>query len=123
MNQRPTTQARCVGACRVDLSGSRDRQVIPAEVLTWWVAGTSRVENHIKARYEDDSDEELTDAVRMVLDKDPSLDAGRVRARALDHTVILEGAVRGEADRRLAALDCWYIPGVEGVDNRLEVLE
>ena len=94
-----------------------------AEVLTWWVAGTTRVENDIEAHYEDDSDEELTDAVRMVLDKDPSLDAGRVRARALNHTVVLEGAVRSDANRSRATLDCWYIPGVEDVDNRLQVLE
>jgi len=95
-----------------------------AEVLCWWVPGTSRVENRIHVQPpEQDSDEELAEAVHVVLEKDPSLDAGQIQVRTRDRRVQLAGRVRSEVNRRRASRDCWFIPGVHGVDNQLQVVE
>jgi osmotically-inducible protein OsmY len=95
-----------------------------AEVLAWWAPGASRVRNRIVVRPpERESDDELTDAIRMVLEKDPSVDASQVHVRVKEGAVTLEGAVRAEANREIASRDCWYIPGVHAVDNRLRVVD
>lgn len=93
-----------------------------AEVLAWWVPGTARVENRLRVYPpEEDNDDEITDAVRIILEKDPSLDGEEIRARTRERTVTLEGTVRTRENSRIAWYDCWYIPGVHQVDNRLQV--
>ena len=93
-----------------------------AEVLAWWVPGTSRVENRMRVYPpEEDNDDEISDAVRIVLEKDPSLDGEQISARTRERTVTLEGTVRTSENRRLAWYDCWYVPGVHAVENHLRV--
>lgn len=94
-----------------------------AELLAWWVPGTSRVENRIHVQPpEEDSDTELTEAVRIALEKDASLDAGQIHVQTRDREVTLEGSVRSEINRTIASRDCWYIPGVHAVHNQLRVM-
>lgn len=93
-----------------------------AEVITWWIPGCQDVDNRLHVEpAERDSDAEITDAVRLVLDKESSLDATQVSARTRDREVYLEGVVRSEENKRIASYDCWYIPGVHAVHNHLEV--
>lgn len=93
-----------------------------AEVLAWWSPGTADVENRIRVEpAEQDNDAEITDAVRLVFDKDPSLDAQQIHVITQDSEVRLQGEVGSEAGRRIAAADCWYIPGVHEVHNELHV--
>lgn len=93
-----------------------------AEVLTWWSPGTADVENRIHVEpAERDTDEEISDAVRLVFDKDPTLDAQQIHISTDHARVHLEGEVQSEESRRIAALDCWYIPGVHAVHNELRV--
>lgn len=91
------------------------------EVLVWWTAGVAGVENRLHVMpNETDNDDEISDAVRMVLEKDPSLDAGQISVRVTDAVVTLEGLVPGREHERMASEDVWYIPGVHGVVNHLK---
>ena len=93
-----------------------------AEVLAWWTRGAVRVVDRLRVLpQERDTDEEVTDALEMVLEKDPSLDAGRIAVEVRDHKVTLRGVVSGEDQRRVALRDAWSLAGVADVDNRLEV--
>lgn len=93
-----------------------------AGVLAWWVPGSRDVINGVGLpAAEADSDEETTDAVRIVLEKDPFVNASQVRVTTHDSIVTLEGIVPKEAEREMAELDAWYVFGVDGVENRIEV--
>jgi|HigsolmetaGSP11D_1036233.scaffolds.fasta_scaffold00276_12 Predicted periplasmic or secreted lipoprotein len=93
-----------------------------AEVLAWWVPGTGDVENRIRVQPpEQDADAEITDAIGLVFDKDPSLDAQEIKVTTRNGEVTLEGAVRNEVNARMAVYDCWYVPGVHAVHNRLHI--
>lgn len=93
-----------------------------AELLTWWVPGVGDVVNRLSAgAAEGDADGELADAVRVALEMDPSLPGRQIDITARDGVVRLAGAVDSDEQRRLALLDCWYIPGVAGVEDGLAV--
>lgn len=93
-----------------------------AEVIAWWVPGTADVENRVRVNPpRQDNDEEISEIIRLVFDKDPTLDAEDIRVMVRDQEVTLTGAVTSEVNRRLASYDCWYIPGVHGVRNELQV--
>lgn len=94
-----------------------------AEVLAWWVPGCADVENRIRvAPPENDNDDEINDAVKLVLDKDPTIDAQQISVTTRDGEVTLTGALASEEARRIVGYDCWYIPGVHAVHNRIDVL-
>ncbi len=93
-----------------------------AGVLAWWVPGSRDVVDGLGVEPpEQDHDGEVTDAVRMVLEKDPLVDAARVRVSATNYVVTLEGLVPSESEREMAELDAWYVLGVDKVVNRIEV--
>lgn len=93
-----------------------------AEVLSWWTPGTADVDNRLHVQPpEMDSDDEIADVIRMVLEKEPAIDIAQVQIGVQDRVVSLRGLVRSEENRRIAAWDCWYIPGVHDVQNRIEV--
>lgn len=95
-----------------------------AEVLTWWTSGCQRVENHLEVvPAEDDNDNELSDAVMMVLEKDPLVHAGQIRVGTAAGVVALDGSVASDEERQLAVLDAWYVPGVWNVNDRIRVHE
>jgi osmotically-inducible protein OsmY len=91
-------------------------------VLAWWVPGSCDVINGIAVEPpEDDSDEAILEAVRLVLEKDPFVDASEVRVGVKNALVRLTGVVPSGAEREMAEFDAWYVFGVDRVDNRIEV--
>ena len=93
-----------------------------AGVLAWWVPGSRDVINGIAVEPpEDDSDDAILEAVRLVLEKDPFVDASQIRVGVKNALVRLTGLVPTEAGREMAEFDAWYVFGVDKVDNRIEV--
>lgn len=93
-----------------------------AGVLAWWVPGSLNVDNRLVVRPErDDTNEEVADAVRLVLEKDPLVNAGQITVRAEGLSVVLAGSVNKESERVVAEHDAWYVDGVREVKNMLEI--
>ena len=93
-----------------------------AEVIAWWVPGSCDVHNHMRVRpAEKDNDDEISDAVRMALEKDPMLHAESIDVHTRNREVTLRGAVHSEEQRRMAVYDCWYVPGVHEVHDQMLV--
>lgn len=93
-----------------------------AEALTWWAAGCVAVNNLLTVEpAEEDTDDELTDAVRLLLEKDPLVHADQLRVGTAGGVVELSGSVASDQERRLAVLDAWYITGVWDVIDRIQV--
>lgn len=93
-----------------------------AGVLAWWVPGSRDVINGLaESPSEEDTDDEITDAVRMALEKDPFVNASQIRAATRDSVVTLRGQVPTESEKEMAESDAWYVLGVNGVINELEV--
>lgn len=91
-----------------------------AEVLAWWTAGCELVESRIDVfPLRQEHDEELADVLRLVLDKDPLLDAQQFKVRAENGVVRLEGLAENDEKRRMAVRDCWYVSGVCEVEDRV----
>jgi len=93
-----------------------------AGVLAWWVPGTRDVVNGLGVEPpQEDSDDEIVDAVAIALEKDPFVGAGRVSVSARRGVIVLDGAVRSADERRMAEHDAWFVFGVNGVENRLSI--
>lgn len=93
-----------------------------AGVLAWWVPGSRDVVNGLEEIPEEkDNDAEITDAVRLVLEKDVFVNASQIRVSTSERVVTLEGLVPKEAEKAMAARDAWYVFGVDRVVNRLAV--
>ncbi|HKJ75587.1 MAG TPA: BON domain-containing protein [Gammaproteobacteria bacterium] len=93
-----------------------------AEVLAWWTDGCTLVRNELDVFPEEaDNDNEVTDAVRIVLEKDPLVHADNLRPGTAAGVVTLTGSVASEEEKRLAMLDAWYVPGVFDVVDRIDV--
>lgn len=93
-----------------------------AGVLAWWVPGCRDVANRLAVTPpEEDNDDEITDAVRLVLEKDHLLPADQISVSTKDRVVTLSGLVFREAERKQADSDTWYVDRVRDVVNRVEV--
>jgi osmotically-inducible protein OsmY len=93
-----------------------------AGVLAWWVPGSRDVVNGIAVvPPEEDRDDEMTDAVRIALEKDPFVEAAQVRVATRDRVVTLTGLVRSENERHMAEFDAWCVFGVDRMENEIEV--
>jgi osmotically-inducible protein OsmY len=91
-----------------------------ASVLAWWVPGIRDVINGMEVvPVQEDSDEEIAKAVRLVLEKDPFVNVERIRVRVEKAVVTLEGGAPSAPQQEMAELDAWYVVGVDRVDNRL----
>jgi osmotically-inducible protein OsmY len=94
-----------------------------AGVLAWWKRGSRDVVNLLDVEHPmEDPDGEMTDALRIVLEKDRLVNASQIRGVCRDFTVTLEGGVTAPAEREMAEADAWYLFGVNDVVNRLVVL-
>lgn len=92
-----------------------------AGVLAWWVPGSMDVINSLEVNPEEkDSDDELAEALRLVLEKDPLVDAAAISIKAKDWVVELGGIVKSEAEKQAAEHDAWYVWGVNEVVNRIK---
>lgn len=93
-----------------------------AGVLAWWVPGSRDVINGMEVvPLQEGSDEEIAKAVRLVLEKDPFVNAGRIRVTVKKSVATLEGDAPSVPQKEMAESDAWYVFGVDKVDNRLEV--
>ncbi|MGH8165975.1 MAG: BON domain-containing protein [Woeseiaceae bacterium] len=91
-----------------------------AEALAWWVPGCLDVRNRLYVSPDElDNDAEITDALRLVLEMDPWIDATHLGVHTRDRVVTLTGTLPGEEQKRMAENDAWYIAGVHDVDNRI----
>ena len=93
-----------------------------AEALVWWVDGCEVVDNQLQvAPPEQDSDNEITDVVRMLLEKDPLVHADQLRVGTAGGVVHLDGSVTSEPEKNFAVLDAFCVRGVWDVLDRIEV--
>jgi osmotically-inducible protein OsmY len=93
-----------------------------AGVLAWWVPGSRDVVNALEiSPPETDTDDEITDAVRFALEKDPFVDADPIGVATHERAVTLTGVVSRAVERDMAEEDAWYVFGVEDVRNDLAV--
>lgn len=93
-----------------------------AEVLAWWIPGTTDVDNRLYVTPpEKDTDQEISDAVHMALEKDPRLDAENLNVRTRAREVRLAGALPSNEQRHMAECDAWYVRGVHTVTNDIVV--
>jgi osmotically-inducible protein OsmY len=93
-----------------------------AGVLAWWTPGRRDVVNGLGVEPpENDNDDEVADALRLVLELDPQVDPDQIRVTSRDCVVTLDGFVRTAREKQLAELDAWYLFGVDKVVNNLNV--
>ena len=108
----------------VTLTGTTDNleEKRLAGVLAWWVPGVADVENRIQVEPEQiGTDGDLVDSIRQVFEKDVLVDAARIGVMVQGGSVTLVGTVRSDEERMAAEHDCYYVLGVETVENRLVV--
>jgi osmotically-inducible protein OsmY len=93
-----------------------------AGVMAWWVPGARDVINGIAVEpREDDGPDLIAEAVRIILEKDPFVDAGQIRVGVRRTLVRLTGLVPTETERNAAERDAWCVFGVDNVINEIEV--
>lgn len=95
-----------------------------AAVLAWWTPGCRDVVNELEIKPpEDDNDDEVSDAIRIVLDKDHLLHSDQIYVQVRDRQATLRGYVANENQKWLASRDAWYVDGVRNVINELQVVQ
>jgi osmotically-inducible protein OsmY len=93
-----------------------------AGVLAWWTPGRCDVINALEVRpHYDERDDEVTEALALVLEADPMIDPSQIQPRCKRWVVTLGGAVPTEEQKRRAEMDAWYLSGVDRVINELQV--
>ncbi len=93
-----------------------------AGVMAWWARGCRDVINALQVvPPEEDTDDEIIDAVRLVLEADPYVHAEQIAIGSREHEVTLGGIVSSDDERRRAEQDAWSVCGVENVINQIEV--
>jgi osmotically-inducible protein OsmY len=93
-----------------------------AGLLAWWVPGSRDVVNGLGVTPpETDNDDEITDAVRLALERDPFVNPDQIRVTTSNAVVTLQGLVPTESEREMAEFDAWYIFGVDKVVNEVRV--
>ncbi len=93
-----------------------------AGALAWWIPGTTDVINSLEVTPpEEDSDAEVSDAIRLVFEKDNLIDASAITITTIDWVVTLRGMAGSDAEKNAAEEDAWYVWGVNDVINNLTV--
>ena len=93
-----------------------------AESVVWWMPGTRDVVNGLGVTPpEEDSDDEITDALSMVFEKDPLLKGFKIGVRTDNRVVTLTGTLQTDEQRRAAEADGWCLFGVDRVVNQLQL--
>lgn len=93
-----------------------------AGALAWWVPGSRDVINGLGVEPpEDDTDDEILDALRLVLEKDRLVDETQIKASCSNSVITLRGLVRSDAEKELAEFDAWALFGVDKVINEVEI--
>lgn len=94
-----------------------------AGVLAWWTPGCCDVVNALEVQPpEQDNDDEVSDALSLVLEMDPLIpDPGQIRVHTRNYVVTLEGLVATQAEKDRAEQDAWCLFAVDNVINQLSV--
>lgn len=93
-----------------------------AGVLAWWALGCCDVVNALQVvPAELDNDDEIVEAMHLVLETDPLVRAERIGIGSRDGVVTLEGVVGSQGEKTRAEMDAWCLFAVDDVINRLEV--
>lgn len=93
-----------------------------AGVLAWWSRGCRDVINELAVLpLELDNDYELIDALRLVLESDPFIHADQIGITCNSRMITLHGVVASATESRRAEQDAWYLFGIDGVHNLLQV--
>lgn len=94
-----------------------------AEVLAWWTEGCAFVSNRLNVSPpREDSDDELNDTVRLVLDSDPFVDSGQLHCGTAAGIVQIEGLLIDASQRERVIEDVWLVPGVWDVNDQIQTL-
>lgn len=92
------------------------------EAIAWWTPGCRHVVNRLRVEpAEDDNDDELADAIRLVFEMDPLVHADQIGIKAERGVVTLGGVLQREEERRMAEMDAWSVWGVADVRNQIQV--
>jgi osmotically-inducible protein OsmY len=94
-----------------------------AGVLAWWAPGSCDVINELQiVPPEIDTDDEIADALHVVLEKDPLMyHADDIGIHVRNGIVTLTGSVASPEEMKMAEIDAWYLTGVRGVVNQIVV--
>ncbi|MHB1083410.1 MAG: BON domain-containing protein [Thiobacillus sp.] len=94
-----------------------------AGVLAWWVPGCRDVVDALEVLPpEQDTDDEVTDALSLVLEMDPLLPhPEQISIHTRNYVVTLEGLVSSETEKSRAEQDAWCLFAVDKVINQLAV--
>lgn len=94
-----------------------------AGILAWWSRGCRNVVNALRvAPDEQDSDDEMTEALKLVLETDPFVRAaGQIGVTTTEKAVTLDGYVATEREKRRIEQDAWCLYAVNQVVNHIEV--
>lgn len=92
------------------------------EAIAWWTPGCRHVINALQVvPAEEDNDDELADAIRLVLEMDPLVHADQIGIKTERGVVTLGGVLQRDEERRMAEMDAWAVWGVSEVRNHIEV--
>ena len=93
-----------------------------AGVLAWWVPGCRDVINGlVEVPEQQDNDDELTDAVRLALEKDLFINNTKIQVSSKNGVVTLDGLIPNETMQRIAEHDAWIVFGVRDVVNKIHI--
>ncbi|MDE2467076.1 MAG: BON domain-containing protein [Alphaproteobacteria bacterium] len=93
-----------------------------AGVMAWWNPGVRDVVNGIAVEPgEEDSPDQIEEAVRVALDRNPAIEAGQIKVGVRGRIVRLTGLMQSGAARQVAENDAWATFGVDDVINEIEV--
>jgi osmotically-inducible protein OsmY len=93
-----------------------------AGVLAWWVPGCRDVINGlVEVPEQQDNDDELTDAVRLALEKDLFINNTKIQVSSKNGVVTLDGLIPNETMQRIAEHDAWFVFGVRDVVNKIHI--
>ena len=93
-----------------------------AGALAWRVSGTRDVIDTLGVQPpEEDSDDAICDAVRLVLDRDPAVHAAAIQVGSRDGVVTFEGTIPAASEHTAVEHGPWCVWGVRHVVNHLTV--
>lgn len=94
-----------------------------AGVLAWWVPGTRDVVDALEvAPPEQDNDDEVSDALSLVLEMDPMIPhPEQIRISTRNYVVTLDGLVGTQTEKERAEQDAWCLFAVDKVINQIAV--
>ncbi len=94
-----------------------------AGAMAWWIPGCRNVVDALEVQPpEQDNDDEISDALSLVLEMDPMIPRpGQIRILSRNSVVTLEGHVATQEEKRRAEQDAWSLFAVGKVINHIGV--